>query len=405
MLAANRSRLARQLRIALLCVGVVALLGAVPAQAKGGKGKAYGKGKNRTGVAFTQTNDPAGNQVVVYKRAANGTLTETARVATGGVGAASTPPFGFPIVDSQGSLELTKNGKLLFAVNAGDDSISSFRVKKGGIKLVDRKPSGGDLPISLDSQRRLLYVVNSLSGDISGLRFNRKGHMTPIAGSTQPLSPAGGGSAPAQIGFAKNRRALTVTLRGPNVIDTFKVAKNGKAGPATANPSNAPSPFGFEYRDARTLIASNAGDTGNPPNPMDPALFQGSASSYTLTKAGTLAAIDNKAAGGRATCWVVITKNKKYSFMTNTLSQSVSRFRIAHDGHLTLLPGNAATGAGFASDESLSRNSKYLYVLLPSIMGGTSHIDVYRVGSGGSLTHIQATPSNLPPGVSGMASR
>jgi hypothetical protein len=84
--------------------------------------------------------------------------------------------------------------------------------------------------------------------------------------------------------------------------------------------------------------------------------------------------------------------------------QSVSRFRISNDGHLTLL-GHVATGPGFASDEALSRGSRYLYVLLPSIMGGASHIDYYRVGPGGSLTQIGSTPSNLPIGVSGLAAR
>ena len=101
---------------------------------------------------------------------------------------------------------------------------------------------------------------------------------------------------------------------------------------------------------------------------------------------------------------MVLTNDHRYAFMTNTLSQSVSRFRISRDGHLTLL-GHVATGPGFASDEALSRGGRYLYVLLPSIMGGTSHIDIYRVGPGGSLTHIGATPSDLPPGASGLAAR
>jgi len=101
----------------------------------------------------------------------------------------------------------------------------------------------------------------------------------------------------------------------------------------------------------------------------------------------------------------VITNNDKYAFTTNTLSQSVSRFSLSSDGDLTLLDSDTKTGPGFASDEALSRNSKYLYVLVPSIMGGSSHIDAYRVGAGGTLTHIQETASNLPPGVSGMAAR
>jgi 6-phosphogluconolactonase len=409
MLRSRRSRFARQLWLAAVCAGVVAAFGATPAWAGHGKGGSKGHAKKgagkKAGAAYTQTNDPAGNEVVVYRRAANGKLTELKRVSTGGVGAASTPPFGFPIVDSQGSIELTKNGRNLFAVNAGDDTISSFRVKgNGSLKLVDRKSSGGDLPVSLDSHRKLLYVVNSLSGDISGLRFTRKGKLTPIAGSTEPLAPAGGGGAPAQLGFSPKGRVVTVTLRGHTAIDTFIIGSDGTPGPAKVNASNAPSPFGFEYQNARNLIVSNAGVPGDP---ADATKFHGSASSYRLDRAtGTLtpngAPVDIP--GQRATCWVVITNNDKYAFMTNTLSNSVSRFSLTKGGDMTLL-GNTATGPGFASDEALSRNSKYLYVLLPSIMGGSSHIDAYRVGAGGTLTHIQETASNLPPGVSGMAAR
>jgi 6-phosphogluconolactonase len=411
MVAPSRSRSARLLWLAAVCVGVMAAFGAAPAWAGHGQGHSKAKTKGgsgkKAGAAYTQTNDPAGNKVVVYRRASNGHLTELKRVATGGVGAASTPPFGFPIVDSQGSLELTKNGKLLFAVNAGDDTISSFRVKKNGsLKLVDRKSSGGHLPVSLDSSRKLLYVVNSLSGDISGLRFNRKGRMTPIAGSTEPLAPAGGGGAPAQLGFSPGGRVVTVTLRGHTAIDTFKIGSDGTPGAAKVTASNAPSPFGFEYQNSRNLIVSNAGVPHDPPT--DPAFFHGSASSYHLDSAsGTLtpngAPVDIP--GQRATCWVVITNNNRYAFMTNTLSQSVSRFSLSSDGDLTLLDSDTKTGPGFASDEALSRNSKYLYVLVPSIMGGSSHIDAYRVGAGGTLTHIQETASNLPPGVSGMAAR
>ena len=358
----------------------------------------------RAGVVYTETQNPAGNEIVVYRRASNGMLTETARVATGGVGAASTPPFGFPIVDSQGSIELTKNGRLLFAVNAGDDTISSFRVRRhGGLTLVDREESGGDLPVSLDSRGHLLYVVNSLSGNISGFRFKPNGQMTPLAGSTESLSTAGPGGVPAQIGFARRPfGVLTVTLRGTQTIDTFKLGKNGTPGPAIANASTDMNPFGFEYRRGGQLIMSNAGEAGDP---MDPTKFLGRASSYKLARSGALTPIDSISVDGqRATCWVVITSNQRYAFMTNTLSQSVSRFRISRDGHLTLL-GHVATGPGFASDEALSRGSRYLYVLLPSIMGGMSHIDIYRVGPGGSLTHLGATPSDLPPGASGLAAR
>jgi 6-phosphogluconolactonase len=388
-LAFTTSRFARYL-LGLISSGVLLTVGAVPAMA----------GDNSPGAVYTQTQDPAGNEIVVYDRASDGTITETARVATGGVGAAATPPFGFPILDSQGGVELTRNGRLLFAVNAGNGTVSSFSVGPHGVFLVDRESSGGDLPVSVDSSGGLLYVLNELSGNISGLRFDSHGQMTPIPGSTESLSTPGAGGVAAQVGFSPSGDLLAVTQRATNVIDTFRLGADDTPGPAQPNEATGVTPFGFAFQDNHALISSNAGVVGNP---EDLANFQGSASSYGVTAGGDLAPIDHLAVGQRATCWLVITANDKYAFMSNTLSESVSSFRLGQDGSLTLL-GHTPTGPGFPGDVALSVNSRYLYALVP---GGpaTSHIDAYRVNENGGLTHIDTTPSNLPPGVSGLAAR
>ena len=413
MLAPTRSTLANR-TIGVIAVGAAFALGAAPALAReGNEHQGHGHGHKSHGhkhhkpaaphAVYTQTQDPAGNAVVVYKRAANGTLTELARVPTGGVGTASNPPFGFPILDSQGGVGLTKDGRQLFAVNAGDNTVSSFRVKpKGGLKLIDRKSSGGERPVSLDTHGHLLYVLNETSGDVSGLRFDSAGHLTPIAGSTEPLSTPGGDGVAAEVGFNTNGRFLTVTQRATSVIDTFKLGSDGTPGPAKPNAANGTTPFGFAYSSRGRLIGSNAGQIGDP---MDPSTFPGTASSYSLDNTGTLTGIDNISTTQRATCWVVITDGGNYTFMTNTLSGSVSRIRIASNGKLTLLGNTPTSGTGFPSDEALSLGSRYLYVVVPSIMGGPSHIDEYRVGNGGALTHIGATPDDLPTGVSGAAAR
>ena len=359
-----------------------------------------------SGAVYTQTNTAPINEVVVFHRAPNGTVTERNRVPTGGVGATVTPPFGFPILDSQGGVELTENGRLLFVVNAGSNTISSFRVgPRGGVTLADRESSGGNLPVSVDSHHGVLYVLNELSGTIVGLRYDSRGRLTPIPGSTESLSAPGASGVAGQVGFDRTGRIVTVTLRIPSTIDTFVLGPDDTPGPARSNPSNAPTPFGFAYDPRNTLIVSNAGVVGNPPNPADPAQFVGSGSSYRLGASGMLRALDNEPSNGRATCWVVITGNGKYAFMTNTLSSSVSRFRI-DGGNLTLLGTTPTTSAGAAADLALSRDSRYLYVLSPlePITGPTAaSMDVYRVGADGSLTHIQSTPSNLPVGTSGLA--
>lgn len=76
----------------------------------------------KSGAVFVMTNAADGNQVVSYNRAANGTLTEFQQFDTGGRGSGgNSDPLG-----SQGSLLLSQDDSMLFAVNAGSGDISVF---------------------------------------------------------------------------------------------------------------------------------------------------------------------------------------------------------------------------------------------------------------------------------------
>ena len=44
-----------------------------------------------------------------------------------------------------------------------------------------------------------------------------------------------------------------------------------------------------------------------------------------------------------AACWVVLSKNEKYAYTANAASDSISGYRIAADGSLTLLSSNGLT--------------------------------------------------------------
>jgi 6-phosphogluconolactonase (cycloisomerase 2 family) len=414
---------ARTSRLVLLALAAVALL--VPATAVARKhtrshhGRDHRGGHRIVGAVYTTTNDPAGNAVVAYARHADGTITKVQTVNTGGTGIAAQPPFGFPIIDASGSTNLTPDGRLLFVANDGDNSISSFRITPFGPRLVENVTSGGILPVSLTTRGNLLYVVNEESGSIFGYRFSNSGHLQPIAHSERALSTVGPDASAADIGFSPNGRQLIVTLRGlpatHGTIDTFGVNSDGTTGPAVASPADSANPFAFAFAGSR-LIVSNVGFVATgvnvSPNPLDPTQFNGSASSYTLSPSGTVTSVSNVASNARAACWVVITHDQRYAFVVNTLSdsvadigtgkQAISRYSIAPNGTLTLLGNTDATGPGFPDDEALSNDGRFLYVLNAFLMGGVSHIDVYRVGPGGSLTHIQETPSELPNGVSGI---
>lgn len=443
----SRRRLARLSSAAILAIALVAF-GATAAIARdrghsGGNDHGHKGGhddhgaKSARGAVYTETNDASGNAVLVFARHRDGTIVQQATVPTGGVGLAKNPPFDFPIVDSQAAVVLSEDGRLLFAVNAGDNTITVFQVTKRGLSKVDRVGSGGTEPISVTSNANLVYVLNAHSGNIAGFKITRHDRLRPIAGSSQSLSTPGPGSIAAQIGFSPNGRLLTVSERcylggcanqPKGVLDTFAVGRDGKAGAAKENASDDYGPFGFAYLNSKKLLVSNTGNINQPgmmPNPGDPTLFTGTTSSYTLDRFGNVTPNGGPvASGGRGACWIVITGNHKYAFVTNSLSTfppgdgkgGVARYAVGRDGTLTLLTKNAdvtgstPAGAAFPTDLTLSTDSRYLYVLVPTLDmlpapndNNTSHIDVYRVGRDGSLTWIQATPAALPAGASGMA--
>ena len=106
------------------------------------------------GAVYVQTNTAPNNYVMVFNRNHNGTLTAAGQVATGGVGKpAGNPPLGIPFLDTAGSVTLSHNGRFLFVVNAGDNTVSSFRVGPHGLQLADVEPSLGSTAGELDDRR------------------------------------------------------------------------------------------------------------------------------------------------------------------------------------------------------------------------------------------------------------
>ncbi len=401
---------------------------AAPVGASADRGHKGDDGKGR-GAVYTATNNPAGNSVLVFTANADGSLTQSETVPTGGLGLAAEPPFSFPIVDSSGSINVAADGRVVFVVNAGDNTISSFRATRDGLQLVARVSSGGVLPVSLTSHDHVLYVANEKSANIYGFRFEPNGKLRPLAGQApggRPLSSPFPNTVTAQVGFSPDGRQLVVTERGlpkqTGVIDTFDVGPNGLAGPAHPNTGVGfvePNPFGFDFDPAGHLLVSNAGfvaapGDGPPPIPQvfDPTEFIGSATSYNVSRSGAIIRTSNVLSGGRAACWLVVSKDGRYAFVTNTLSDTVAdiftgkggvtSYAVGRNGTLTYL-GQVDTSPGNPGDEAVSQDGKYLYVLVPTVFppDGLSHIETYRINRNGSLTKV-ASVGGLPATISGL---
>ena len=254
------------------------------------------------GAVFALTNQVAGNSVATFARAADGSLTWAGSVATGGTGAGSG-------LGSQGALALSDDGRWLFAVNAGSNDISAFRVGANGLTLTSRVASGGVRPISLTVHGDFVYVLNAGgNGNISGFTIGGDGALTAITGSTRSLS--GSAVGPAQVAFSPDGRRLIVTEKSTNRLDVYAVGDDGVASAATASSSAGGTPFGFSFGHRGELFVSEA---------------TGSASSYVIGNAGQLSTASGAVLTHQgAPCWAVVTKNGKFGYTANAQGGSIS---------------------------------------------------------------------------------
>jgi len=347
----------------------------------------------KSGAVYVLTNQ-VNNAIAAFDRAPDGTLTAAGTFSTGGAGNPVAQP-GDPPTDplaSQGSLILSDN--FLFAVNAGSNEISVLSIGQNALTLVDKVSSGGVRPISLTVHENLLYVLNEGgTPNITGFTISDTGQLTPLAGSTHPLT-AGSAADPAEVSFNSDGSLLVVTEKAANLIDVYVVGSDGVAGPPNPNPSNGPTPFGFAFNQSSNLIVSEA--FGGAPNAA-------AVSSYNASLSGTLDVVSGSVPDMQtAACWIVITNSGRYVYTTNTGTGVVSSYQLSSTGTLTLLHSVAASlGATSAPvDMALNNSSRYLYVL----ENGLQTVGAFSVAPDGSLTSIDSA-GGLPFGTQGIAAR
>ena len=332
------------------------------------------------GTVFTLSNSPAGNAVLAYSRAGDGTLTPQGSFATGGTGTGAN-------LGSQGALVLSNDDHQLFAVNAGSNSISWFDMHGGTLELKGTVPSGGTTPISLTVHGKVLYVLNAGgAGNISGFSIDHDS-LTPIPGSTQPMGV--GASGPTEIAFSPDGNTLIATEKNSSSIDTYVVGHDGRASTAAAFASAGATPFGFDFDNRGNVLVSNA---------------SGSASSYANGDGARLSVISAAVATNQgASCWLVAGKNGRFAYTANAAAGSISGFSVGPDGSLTLLnpTGVSASTGGPGShptDESVTGDGRYLY----NVTDGLHELSGFRIADDGTLSPAGIL-SGLPVGSVGLA--
>jgi hypothetical protein len=333
------------------------------------------------GPVFVQNDDPDGNTIIAYDRTGTGSLVRAGSYPTGGRGGV----LAGSVVDhlaSQGSLAYDRSAGLLYAVNAGSDTVTTFAVH--GDRLVRRQvvSSGGAFPVSIAVHGSLVYVLNAREGSsIQG--FLRVGDALVHIPSwhralgLDPDQTPEFTSTPGQVAFTPDgSRLLVTTKNGANSIDVFRV---GLAGPSAPTVTSLPGavPFAVTFDAAGHVAVAEAG-----PN---------AAATFRLNRDGSLTSLDTELTGQAATCWIVSVDGRLY--LSNAGSGTVSRYAVDGQGTLSAL-GTTATDAG-TIDAAASSDGRFLYVQA----GGAGTVDAYRIGAGGSLTRVGSV--TIPGGVGG----
>lgn len=357
----------RAVRIAGVAVAAAASLAVFAAPAS-----AHTPHAGRTGApVFVQTDRLAGNTVVAYHRAADGSLDQRGEYATGGRGGKLD---GAAVDDlaSEGSLTYDTAHRLLYAVNAGSDTVTVFAVR--GDQLIKRQvvASGGRFPVSVAVHGDLVYVLNALDGGSVQGYVSVGGLLVKVPSwhrglGLDPAATPQFTHTPGQIGFTPDGGKLIVTTKAAgNSIEVFPVGQLGLAARPVVTAAPDAVPFGFTFDGAGRLVVTEAG-----PNAV---------ATYRVGRDARLTKVGEVATGQAATCWIVRQGANLYA--SNAGSGSLTGLRGTGDGALRVL-GATPTGTGTV-DAAASSDGAFVYVQT----GRTGGVDGFRVHPDGSLTAV-----------------
>ncbi len=380
-------RLTRLALGASVALGLSALVAPVAAGAAGFS-PGPSSGGSGTQAVFVQNDNTAGNQVAVYIRADNGTLTLENTYNTGGLGGALN---GSQVdhLGSQGSLNYDPRNDALYAVNAGSNTVSVFSVWGDHLTLRQVVGSGGTFPVSVAVHGNLVSVLNARNGGSVQEYYAFFGHLFPVPGSnralglTIPTDTTEFTHTPGQLAYSPDGSKLIVTTKASsNAIDVFNVGFFGNLSPSpVVNSVPGTVPFAITFDQAGHLVIAEAGPSA--------------LATFTLNWNGTITQLDSLASGQAGLCWVAPAGS--LFFTGNTGANSTSGYQTNASGQLSLL-GATPTDPGTV-DASASTNGHFLYVQT----GANGIVDEFQVNANGSLTEIGSVMVEGAAGGQGIA--
>jgi DNA-binding beta-propeller fold protein YncE len=352
------------------------------------------------GVVYAMTNASSGNQILVYIRDHKGRLEPVPRATASTVGLGGSVTAAVDPLGSQSSLLYDGASQLLFAVNAGDNTVTAFDTGIVGFPLHVRArvPSGGFIPVSLAASDELLYVLNAGgTGSVTTFSIGAHGALTQLGSIDLGLPPSATAppfdqvAAPGQVGVDALGRHLIVTHAGGQELLVAPLDDHGlPEGPFVSTRTPGAGTFSFGVTRFGTLLVTEAASASvsafEPPSGTAPLVA-------TASAVGT---------GQAASCWIVVHESG-FAYVANTGSNTLSSYRYTRTGRLELEQSVAAGAGGAPTDLTFADDGDFLYSL-DAASGEISGFAIDR--ESGALTLVE-TQGGLPAsaGIQGIAAR
>jgi 6-phosphogluconolactonase (cycloisomerase 2 family) len=394
---------------------------------------------SETGHLYVQSNEIS-NTIIHYRRSADGSLSESERINTGGSGSGVFKPVSGQLsapnaFEGAGSIILAENNQLLFATNGGDNSVSSFRVDgNGSLTLLDVKPTGNPVTgrsgtaksLAYAASTKVLYVLHAFGPDHLRAFSVRDGVLSPRDDRYSVNLPGKSDRISTHAVLSPDERFLLVDIlfderpstnrdgetklvvanaSEPDGLVVFPVQPMGTLSPPSFHDAGGAGPFYIAFLHGGTNAFINGTAVGD-------GLVMSFIDNDGNIQVDDLIPIDTQQGKPSELCWLAISPDNTRVFATNfgygnisTYELDGNKLSILRDPACASIPGdgtfravNGLVSSG-PSDNWLTPDGKFLY----QIYGNASALIGYSVSPDGALTEItRATiPYNSPQGLAG----
>lgn len=362
-----------------------------------------------SGVVYVESNigTPGGNSILAFRRDDQGTLTPLpgSPFLTAGTGIVDLSlklgPF-----DSDQNVIANPEHTLLFAVNAGSNSIAVFHIQGDGSLIpVEGSPfpSGGINPVSVGLSNNVLVVVNKNEDpnqntaqslpNYTTFRVTPEGKLIPIPRSTVSVAL---GSSPSQALTPRSAPVVFSTDFLGGLLESFVIDHNGRL---LRNPPQTLPDSVFAGSTAPRL------PLGLAVHPLFPVLYVGFTpigriGVYRYDANAHLDFVQAIADSGAAVCWLTVNKAGTRLYASNTGDNSITVYDLSNPTDPVEIQHVILRGPGSSFQFALNNDDTYLHVIdqranADTPLGQGNALHVLRVLPDGTLNEVGSSPTNL----------